>query len=100
YENGLLMQTGGYFYDEKVGNWKSYNRNGKVVYNESYTKQMMFDTTYVSTYSEDLAFEPKSSYTFVHEITLPTFEWPNVNHRNYVYKQLVLPQKAKDLKVF
>ena len=47
YKGPLVMETGGYYFGEKVGEWKYFNNRRKISFRENFIKEVSFDSSLV-----------------------------------------------------
>jgi len=99
YDGQILLEKGGYFYGEKVGRWRTFNKSDKIVYEEIFSKSVSFDTTLVNIEQKPIKPEPSSYYNFTPEIKTHGFASSNLTEDEYINQFISLPPEANALNI-
>ncbi len=94
YDGSLLLENGGFFYGEKVGRWKTYNKSQKVVFEEVFNKSVSFDTTTISRKTVAEKFPPDAPYKFEKIKTPIKFPGTTIIEDQYLTNQIKTPEEA------
>ena len=95
YDAGTVRESGGFYYGERVGEWRYYNRGGKVTYKQNYVKEVKFNPDLVE--GEEIAPIPDQQNEFNYETpsSEASFIGGNSMELNFYFTHMKYPDQAK-----